>query len=258
MLSEIWRDDLQQETFEVHEVWDKPTRIFHWVNVLCIIGLAGIGLVILNAKILGVATEGKILLKTAHVWIGYVFALNLAVRIYWGFAGNRFARWRAVLPGGSGYVTSVIDYIGASLRGKPEQHLGHNPVGRLSVTVMLILLTAQAITGLVLAGTDIFYPPIGSWIAGWIAAEGVDPGSLMPYAKETYDAEAYSSMRVFRKPFITIHLYSFYSLLVIITLHIIAVVVTETKEGSNLISAMFTGKKTLTKSSSEWAKSGED
>lgn len=242
----------------MHEVWDKPIRIFHWINVLCIIGLAGIGLVILNAKILGVATEGKILLKTVHVWIGYVFALNLAVRICWGFAGNRFARWRAVLPGGSGYITSVIDYVRASPRWEPEQHLGHNPLGRLSVTLMLILLTAQAITGLVLAGTDIFYPPIGNWIASWIAAEGVDPGSLLPYAKDTYDAEAYSSMRAFRKPFITIHLYSFYSLLIIITLHIIAVVVSEIKEGSNLISAMFTGKKLLPISSSERAKPIED
>lgn len=96
-----------------------------------------------------------------------------------------------------------------------------------------------------LAGTDIFYPPIGSWIAAWIAAPGVDPATLMPYAKETYDAVAYEAMRDFRKPFITVHYYGFYVLLGLILIHILAVVITELREGGNLISAMFTGKKVL-------------
>jgi hypothetical protein len=58
-------------------VWDAGIRRFHWINLLCMLGLVGVGLVILNSKALGVPTEGKILLKTVHVWIGYVFALNL-------------------------------------------------------------------------------------------------------------------------------------------------------------------------------------
>jgi len=35
-----------------------------------------------------------------------------------------------------------------------------------------------------LAGTDLLYPPIGAWIAERIAAQGVDPAALVPYAKE--------------------------------------------------------------------------
>lgn len=58
-------------------------------------------------------------------------------------------------------------------------------------------------TCLVLAGTDIFYPPIGSWITNWIASPGLDPAALVPYAKEMYDPSAYDAMRAFRKPFIT-------------------------------------------------------
>ena len=34
-------------------------------------------------------------------------------------------------------------------------------------------------TGLVLAGTDLFYPPIGAWIADHIAAPNVDPTTLV-------------------------------------------------------------------------------
>jgi Ni/Fe-hydrogenase 1 B-type cytochrome subunit len=52
-------------------------------------------------------------------------------------------------------------------------------------------------------------------------------------------------MRAFRKPFITIHYYSFYTLLAVSVIHILAVVVTELREGGNLVSAMFSGKKML-------------
>ena len=34
-----------------------------------------------------------------HVYIGYVFAINLVWRLVWGFMGNRFSRWRAIFFG---------------------------------------------------------------------------------------------------------------------------------------------------------------
>lgn len=228
-------------------VWDANVRWFHWINVLCILGLVALGTVILNASALGVSTEGKILLKVVHVWIGYVFAANLLWRLIWAFIGGAHARWRSILPGGAGYMSELRTYAADFMAGRPRQYLGHNPLGRIAVTLLLLVLVVQAITGLVLAGTDIFYPPLGAWIASWIAAPGVDPATLMPYAKETYDAAAYESMRAFRNPFITLHYYSFYALLGLIVLHIAAVVITEIREGGSLISAMFTGKKVLSK-----------
>lgn len=226
-------------------VWDANIRWFHWINLLCVLGLIAVGVVILNAKVLGVSTEGKILLKTVHVWIGYTFVLNLLWRLVWAFIGGQYARWKEILPGGEGYLSEVKVYLSDFKAGKKRQYLGHNPLGRIAVSLMLLLLLTQAITGLVLAGTDIFYPPIGSWITHWIASPGVDPVSLVPYAKEMYDPAAYDAMRAFRKPFITIHYYGFYALLGLIVLHILAVVVTELREGGNLVSAMFTGKKIL-------------
>jgi cytochrome b len=204
-----------------------------------------VGVVILNAKVLGVPSDGKILLKTVHVWIGYVFAVNLLWRLVWAFIGGPHARWRAILPGGRGYMNEVRSYIADFRAGRPRQYLGHNPLGRLAVTCLLFLLLVQAVTGLVLAGTDLFYPPIGAWIAGWIANPGIDPATLVPYAKEMYDETAYEAMRAFRKPFITIHYYGFYVLIGFVVVHILAVVMTELREGGNLISAMFSGKKVL-------------
>ncbi len=226
-------------------VWDKNVRWFHWINVLCMLGLVAVGVVILNAKALGVPNDGKILLKTVHVWIGYVFALNLLWRLIWGFIGGAHARWRAILPGGHGYVNELRSYITDFRAGRPHQYLGHNPLGRIAITFLLLLLLIQAATGLVLAGTDLFFPPFGSWIAGWVAATGIDSATLVPYAPEMYNETAYEAMRAFREPFITIHYYGFYVLLVFAVIHILAVVVTELSDGGNLTTAMFSGKKIL-------------
>jgi cytochrome b len=236
---------------KTYPAWDASVRWFHWINLLCMLGLIAIGVAILNAKALGVTDDGKVLLKTVHVWIGYVFALNLLWRLIWAFAGGPRARWRAILPGGPGYLSEVRQYIVALRSGRPRQYIGHNPLGRLAVAVLLLLLTVQAITGLVLAGTDLFYPPIGAWIAAWVAAPGVDPATLVPYAPEMYAKESYEAMRAFRKPFVTIHYYGFYTLLCVVLIHIIAVVVTELREGGNLVSAMFTGRKVLSEPPSD-------
>jgi len=228
-----------------YPVWDAGVRWFHWINLLCVLGLIAVGVAILNDAALGVTNDGKILLKTTHVWIGYVFALNLFWRLVWAFIGGPHARWRAVLPGGRGYLHETRQYVAAARAGHPMQYLAHNPLGRISVAVLLLLLLTMAVSGLTLAGTDLFFPPIGRWIASWVAAPGVDPATLVPYAPEMYDKTAYAAMRDFRAPIVRIHYYGFYALLAVVFVHVVAVVVTEWRAGGNLVSAMFTGKKVL-------------
>jgi len=230
---------------KTYTVWDAGTRWFHWINVLCVMALMVVGLVILNAGALEVPNTGKVILKTTHVWIGYVFVLNLFWRIIWAFFGNSYARWRSILPGGGGYFQALRRYVMAFIAGRPEQYVGHNPAGRLGIAALLLLLIIQAITGLILAGTDLFYPPIGHWIAQWVAAPDMAPESLLPYTPTMYDAAAYEAMRTFRKPIAVVHLYSFYTLLVVAVMHIAAVIVTEIKEDGSNISAMFTGRKII-------------
>lgn len=228
-----------------YPVWDRTVRWFHWINVLCVLSLVALGVAILNDKALGVSNDGKILLKTVHVFIGYLFAVNLMWRLVWAFIGGTHARWREILPGGNGYLAALRRYVTALWQGKHPQFLGHNPIGRIAITLLLLVLLTQALTGLVLAGTDLFMPPLGSRIASWIAAPGVDPAALVPYAPGLYDKTAYAAMREVRAPFVAIHGYAFYLLLFLAAVHIAAVVVTEVRGGGNLISAMFTGKKIM-------------
>lgn len=230
-----------------YSVWDRTTRLFHWINVVCIVGLIAVGVVILNNKLLGVSGDGKILLKTIHVYIAYVFSLNLIWRLIWGFIGNKFARWKAILPLGKAYWCSVREYLAGAKAGQTPQYIGHNPIAKLMVVFLFLLLSIQMVTGLILAGTDLYFPPFGSGIAEWVVASGESAEQLKPGTKVGTDPEAYADMRAFRKPFINTHVFIFYTLLVAVFFHIFAVVVTEVKEKNGLVSAMFTGKKVASK-----------
>lgn len=235
---------------QAHKVWDRTTRIFHWLNFICVLLLIVIGIMILNANALGVSAEGKVTLKTLHVYAGYVFALNLSWRFIWGFMGGKYSRWKAILPGGKGYIKQSGEYLKGFRKGDAPAYKGHNPLGRMMIAIMLFLLSAQMITGLVLAGTDLYFPPFGHEFAEWATGAGEDHSKLeglVPGNKEMLDPEGYAAMREFRSPFIDIHEICFYLLLIAILLHIVAVVVTELREQSGLVSAMFSGIKYLNK-----------
>ncbi len=193
----------------------------------------------------------KILLKTAHVWIGYLFALNLFRRIVWAFVGGPLALWRSILPFRSGYFTDLKAEVAGLHRGETVRYLGHTPLGRVAVTVLFLVLLLQAATGLMLAGTDVYMPPFGSAIAERIVAPGLDPSQVRPYAPETVDPPAYAEMRAMRAPVVETHEIVYFVLLGLILLHLVAIVVTELKHGGTIISAMVTAVKAFASAPSD-------
>ncbi len=228
-----------------YKVWDRTTRIFHWVNFLCVLVLSVLGAMILYGSSFGATVDGRNFLKVLHSYVGYIFAINLAWRLVWGFIGGPYARWRAVLPVGSGYGAQVAGELKDISSGRKANYLGHSPLGRIAATALLLLLLVEAGTGLVLSGTDVYMPPFGKAIATWVAADGVDPSQVRPNAPETVNPVAYKEMRSMRGPYAQTHTTLFYVLLGLIALHIFAVVMTDVKRGGNIISAMFSGRKTL-------------
>jgi len=123
--------------------------------------------------------------------------------------------------------------------------MGHNPLGRLAVSFLYLLLVIMAVTGLVRAGTDIYYPPFGVWAQNYVAADPATAHELKPYDESQVNAEKFAEIKAFKSPFGQVHLYGAYVLMVMLVLHIAAVIWTERREGGGLISAMFTGKKYL-------------
>jgi len=238
---------LNQQMLKKYEVWDAPTRIFHWVNFTTVILLLLVGVLMLYKKDIGITSlDAKIAIKEIHVWIGYIFVINLMIRLCWGFVGNRFARWSNLLPG-KNFIATLSSYVASLKSGDPQQFLGHNPLGRLAVIALFSLLIIQAGTGLIRAGTDVYYPPFGSIFAAQIAAVGVDPASIKPYDRTGTDPIRSKQLRAFKHIYGEIHYYAAFTLLALLLLHIVVVVRSEISEGGGLVSAMFSGRKVLSK-----------
>lgn len=116
------------------QVWDLPTRIFHWALVACVIGS------FVTEKLGG----------NAMVWhgrIGLTVIGLLVFRLVWGFAGSTYARFAQFVRGPS----AIRAYLKGEWKGE-----GHNPLGALSVLGLLGVLLALTATGL-FANDDIAF-----------------------------------------------------------------------------------------------------
>lgn len=108
-----------------YPLWDLPTRMFHW-------------LLAIDFGVCWATQElGWIDL---HFYAGYSLLTLLLFRVCWGLVGSPHSRFSDFLPGMKG----IHDY----LRGGVSPTPGHNPLGALSVLVMLGLLLVQVATGL--------------------------------------------------------------------------------------------------------------
>lgn len=232
-------------SYKNHTTWSKSVRIFHWINVLLVFSLIFVGLIMLYKQELGITgIAAKVGLKELHVIIGYAFAANLIIRFIFAFLGPASARFSAFIPG-KGFMKNLQDYRTALKEGKKTPFVGHNPLGKLAVTALFSLLVILLLSGLIRAGSDIYYPPFGSMMASYVAAEGVDPATIKAYQKEGVDKEKMASLKAFKSPIGKIHLYTAYILMLLILIHIAAVVRAELKEDDRLVSSMISGEKTI-------------
>lgn len=119
-------------------LWDLPLRIFHWALV------AAVTVAIATGNLGG---DWMVL----HGRAGLAIVGLLVFRVVWGFVGGVHARFRSFWPRPS----RVLAY----LRGR-WQGVGHNPLGALSVLVLLGLLIVQATTGLFSSDDIAFSGPL--------------------------------------------------------------------------------------------------
>lgn len=126
-------------------VWDLPTRLFHW-------SLAALFVCsVVTAKIGGNALAW-------HFWSGYAVLTLLVFRLLWGVAGDRYARFAGFVRG----PRAVLAY----LRGHAGDGAGHNPLGALSVLVLLASLLLQAATGLFANDAIFSEGPLAKMVSG--------------------------------------------------------------------------------------------
>ncbi len=237
---------MAEAELKVYKVWDVPTRWFHWINAAAVLGLMIFGFLLSYRKVFDIhGPEAKYALITAHTLIGYVFGLNLLWRLIWGFVGNRYARWPSLLPNRQS-LKAVGFELRALSRRQPLAYVGHSPLGRISMTLMFMVMILLALTGFIRAGTDLYYPPLGGAIAAYVAKPGVAPSDLKPGDKSLVHQARYDEVKRLKGPIGRVHYYAAYALLALVLLHIAGVVTTEIRQGGGIVSAMFSGQKILT------------
>ncbi len=178
-------------------VWDIPVRLFHWTLVL-LIAFSWL--------------SSEMDWMTWHMYSGYTVLALILFRILWGFVGSTHARFIDFIYG----PRALIGYIKTLPSRTAAKFAGHNPLGGISVVLILLCVLAQTGTGL-FANDDI-----------------INEGPLFKHvSKELSDLLT------------TIHKYNFNVLLTLIGVHVAAVLYYLLWKSENLIKPMFTGRKHL-------------
>jgi cytochrome b len=111
------------------QVWDAPTRLFHWAIV-----------VLLGTSWL---TESRGWMEL-HFVSGYGVIALLLFRLAWGFVGSDTSRFARFLKS----PLAALRHLADLHRREPDTEIGHNAAGGWMVLLMLALLAVQAATGL--------------------------------------------------------------------------------------------------------------
>lgn len=119
------------------EVWDLPTRVFHWTLVALVV-----------FDLLVAEDEGWVLVL--HSYAGYLVLLLLLFRLAWGFVGGEHARFSDFLSSPS----TVRAYTARFIALDPPAYVGHNPLAGWMAVVMLATLLVVAVTGVAALGED--------------------------------------------------------------------------------------------------------
>lgn len=108
-------------------IWDPFVRLFHW------------SLVVLFAVAWLTAEEWD----TVHEWVGYGACGLVVLRLLWGLAGSRYARFSQFVR----CPSQTRAYLGDIVRGRERRYLGHNPAGAVMVLLLLAGMIGLGATG---------------------------------------------------------------------------------------------------------------
>jgi cytochrome b len=120
-------------------IWDLPTRVFHWLLAVCVLGAW------LTAE-----SERTLML---HLALGYSAGVLVAWRLVWGFVGSRYARFSNFVRSPAAALVYLRGYLRAARAAGQTQtqtqthYLGHNPAGGWAVLALLVVVLLSVATG---------------------------------------------------------------------------------------------------------------
>ena len=167
------KKDQVREFYQVY-VWQRPVRIYHWVNAPCIFILSVTGYLIGHPLAIHSSSEayqqywfGTI--RFIHFTTAYIFVFNYLFRIYWGFVGNRYSRFSNYLPVKKEHWREIwhvlrIDIL--QIREGPLPSIGHNALAAFSYFILFLAFLFEVITGfgMYAAMSKHWFPQLFAWV----------------------------------------------------------------------------------------------
>jgi len=155
-------------------VWEFPVRLYHWVNAACIVALAVTGFLIGRPIAISYSSEASQqywfgTVRFVHFATAYVYFFNFLVRIYWGFVGNRHARWGNFIPLRRAQWREILDVLQIDvllMKVRGAISLGHNALAGLVYFLSFLVFLFQAMTGFALYSSmaDSPVPRLFTWV----------------------------------------------------------------------------------------------
>jgi Ni/Fe-hydrogenase 1 B-type cytochrome subunit len=170
-------------SFQRVYVWERPVRLFHWVNATAIVVLGATGFLIGSPLTIASSDEAYRqywfgTTRFIHFAAGYVLLFNFVIRLYWGFVGNRFSRWSTFFPVTRAHWREIIEVLKVDiLQTHPTRiiSLGHNSVAATAYMLSFGALLFQVATGFALyasmSGSPI--PQLFAWVVPLMGSDAV-------------------------------------------------------------------------------------
>lgn len=162
-------------------VWELPVRVYHWINavtlvLLCVTGyLIGAPIRAFNAaEAYQQYWFGWV--RFIHFASAYVYCFNFAARIYWGFVGNKYAKWNNFFPITKRQRQEIVDVLKVDVlqvKMHGEISTGHNSLAAFIYFFTFLAFVAQAITGFALYSSmsTSFLPRMFTWVVPLLGGE---------------------------------------------------------------------------------------
>ena len=173
-------------TFDRIYIWERPVRLSHWATALSLVVLAATGLIIGRPPAFLAATDASAsqwfgTVRFLHFAAGYVFVFALAIRVYWMFMGNQYARWNNFYPVTPKWakrqllgVLRVLKVDILQITKEPDQIRGHNAMAALTYGVVFLASIFQVVTGFALYApmSDAWLPQLFAWVVPAMGGDG--------------------------------------------------------------------------------------
>lgn len=169
-------------------VWELPVRLSHWVNAVCLIVLSFTGYYIghpyidsVHPLFYGTNPEAQYtmgMMRVTHFTTAYVFSMSVLLRLYWGFVGNKCARWSSMIPYNRERLLELYRDIRfyLLLDPRPPSVTGHSMSAGLAYMVLFLGYLVSILTGFALLSQShvgFFWKVVGGWILPYFPVQQV-------------------------------------------------------------------------------------